>query len=831
MDPSSVHHGGPAPRISSSLSLGSLDGFFANINHLPPLLSESVTLDSLSSKSSVETIPAAFPLSKGLPRCLLLGLGENLKFFSESLSLGGSPRKPTRVTISSPTSPRLRTMMKECLSIQQWAENSAGWQAPGHMPWSNVTDKATAQPWASEGSVLPADFVSMALLEARARRTLALNSRSVISSSTTLFGGRHYNASEGRGDAFDDDIIDIMQELTEFQYYFETLPKEADLEPCPGKVSSGPTLDVPSLVISNSHFSFPLPLESSQSISHSRPASLARRRGKPAPAPLTPPKTMSDISYPEIPTAFLGTPSKDLFPAMDSPVSVSSDQLKASLPFDEMIHNLRLQCATMEVRSPPADNTWNSRSAQASPRKVPRKDTLPRRTRGDCKETASAKAPLVDTEKPSLVRKPTKRLAKNNEAESGKKPDKTALPHAPSPKLKSPSPTRKPPPVHTPADLPVESRVSVPRRNAGVKSTSSVDAVPSSLMSKPRPRCSPLESSARLVSLPQEQLKATKNQISRKASITSRKTHLPPSKAKVLSVSSISAPVPEFPPVRSDRSFSSSNSSSYANLKSRPCETKPRPVDNVTDPVNLDGGVSAVTPVLRSAFLKRGPQQAGTPPAKTVRFALAQDELEEDDNLWSGPPGLVVKNQRHVAPFAKTLENGEAPPKRPVMTAASSRSSVPQETPSFLHRSGSLVRKASWRVLPSSRMVPPSKTRPHSVAIESPLRQSMTISDPPDMSALDGYDDEQTPLIGTRRATHSLGRHSLSRIISLRHPMFSGGGKENKRATIAFSGSTNVEMDENAMRRESLPASSISTSPLKKSRMPVPLRNILTRFK
>ena len=84
------------------------------------LMSESVTFDTLSSSSSDQVPP--FSTCKP-PRLSIIELGDHLKMFSEPLSQLQEPRtdvKP-RIVITSPTSPRLKSMFKECLCISKWA--------------------------------------------------------------------------------------------------------------------------------------------------------------------------------------------------------------------------------------------------------------------------------------------------------------------------------------------------------------------------------------------------------------------------------------------------------------------------------------------------------------------------------------------------------------------------------------------------------------------------------------------------------------------------------------------------------------------------------------
>ena len=82
-------------------------------DHMQSLISESVTLDTLSSSSS-HPVP---PFSSCNPLKLsIIGLGDHLKMFSGPRSQLEEPR----IVITSPTSPRLKSMFKECLCISKW---------------------------------------------------------------------------------------------------------------------------------------------------------------------------------------------------------------------------------------------------------------------------------------------------------------------------------------------------------------------------------------------------------------------------------------------------------------------------------------------------------------------------------------------------------------------------------------------------------------------------------------------------------------------------------------------------------------------------------------
>jgi len=107
------------PSTPSTLSLDVLhllDPSFAS-----PLISESLSITSLSTFRSSGTIPA-FP-SCNQPFMSMIGFTDHLKLFS---SIGNSGNNTNTwhhppALISAPTGPRLRCFLKESLSIQKWA--------------------------------------------------------------------------------------------------------------------------------------------------------------------------------------------------------------------------------------------------------------------------------------------------------------------------------------------------------------------------------------------------------------------------------------------------------------------------------------------------------------------------------------------------------------------------------------------------------------------------------------------------------------------------------------------------------------------------------------
>ena len=243
----------------------------------------------------------------------------------------------------------LLSCLKECLTE---------WRAPGHIPWGNTLDQTTSNDkWLPEGSLYSPEDFSRALCQARARYVpvdVAQTDQepcdivdASLNKHTTTTERMDFDSS---GTLTPMELVDMMQELKDLKNFFEGTSQEA-------------SRIIPSLMISNSHCTFPLSLDSCQSFTLEPVANLATRRGKNPPPPLVleNPAPSFELPYPDIPTAFLGSPSsysRD-FPGVD--LSNTS-----GLRIEDMINNLRLQCSSMVINTPPVENSWNSRSFSAA---------------------------------------------------------------------------------------------------------------------------------------------------------------------------------------------------------------------------------------------------------------------------------------------------------------------------------------------------------------------------------------------------------------------------------------------------------------------------------
>lgn len=246
----------------------------------------------------------------------------------------------------------LFSRLKECL---------ADWRAPGHIPWGNISDQTTSNDkWLPEGSLYSPEDFSRALCQARAGYVpvdvaqTEQEPRAIVDASHN----KHITMTErtdfgSSGTLTHVELVDMMQELRDLKNFFEDTSQEA-------------SRIIPSLMISNSHCTFPLSLDSCQSFTLKPMANLANRRGRDPPPPLLLKKNQtpsSELPYPGIPTAFLGSPSSYCpdFPDVDL-----SNTHTSGLRIEDMINNLRLQCSSMVINTPPVDTSWNSRSCAAA---------------------------------------------------------------------------------------------------------------------------------------------------------------------------------------------------------------------------------------------------------------------------------------------------------------------------------------------------------------------------------------------------------------------------------------------------------------------------------
>ena len=232
-----------------------------------------------------------------------------------------------------------------------------GWRAPGHIPWGNLLDLTGDKKWLPEGSLYSPDDFSRALYQARAGHRLNIVQTeqepcTIVDASLDKHPTTTQGIDSSSGTLAPMELIDMMRELKDLKNFFEGTSQEVSRIVQPEEVI------LPSLMISNSHCTFPLSLDSCQSFTLNPAVSLTDKARPPPPLLL---RTPPDISYPSIPTAFLGSPSSYSPEIQDVDLANSS-----GLRIEDMINNLRLQCLSMALNTSPVNISLNSRSCSAA---------------------------------------------------------------------------------------------------------------------------------------------------------------------------------------------------------------------------------------------------------------------------------------------------------------------------------------------------------------------------------------------------------------------------------------------------------------------------------
>jgi hypothetical protein len=216
-----------------------------------------------------------------------------------------------------------------------------------------------------------------------------------------------------------------------------------------------------------------------------------------------------------------------------------------------------------------------------------------------------------------------------------------------------------------------------------------------------------------------------------------------------------------------------------------------------------------VQKIPRSAMAK-GINNRSQKPYKVVRFALPRSEVAKD-------LGFSHKSSFMRQPLP-TSNNRDDPDSKIILLPDDMPNTVPLCPP--IHMNSIPVRKDNGPVrTPGSSPLRHLKMRTRSVSITpfskiSLRRASVELRAP----------TSESGSTTQGRRSHSLGAHSLSRII--RGPMLAL--KENKRATISIDSTafnTNYTDDKRRMSADTVPGNS------KKNRMPIHFKSLLTRFK
>ncbi|KAL1733979.1 hypothetical protein EV714DRAFT_281416 [Schizophyllum commune] len=335
----------------------------------PPVLAESLSIDTLSTSSSAISIPS-LPLGCMISRPAIVDLK------------GGLQSRFAKVTV--PTAPRMRAMLKDEPCVDRWLDNLRYSSIPGHSPWGETED-AAAPSWLPEGSVYTPEAFRQALSSARsspAYQTIFRKARSSAPGdgsssptsptpiSPTLLRRMSYHPSSFRdalvfereislkseagvkrwsmqvpASTMKPELVDIVVELQKLNSFFND--GLTDLNQGVSALDKHKQrVTTPTLTVSDSHETIPLPLER---VKENTTTLIANRRGKKAPPALNLKRQTPEDTYPGIPTAFLGTPSA-YHPELDPRPKREGPAMK----INDMISSLRSQCAAIS-RSPTSE--------------------------------------------------------------------------------------------------------------------------------------------------------------------------------------------------------------------------------------------------------------------------------------------------------------------------------------------------------------------------------------------------------------------------------------------------------------------------------------------
>ncbi|KAF7309800.1 Methylenetetrahydrofolate reductase [Mycena indigotica] len=335
--------------ISPDSSLESLD----RVRYTPDdsLLAESLTLSSLSSSTS--TTPP-------IPAGCMVPLSVIIDHHDGPVMFHSSPTKtPSKATLTAPTPPRLRTMMKEKLLIETWLVNMNGVDPDiaGHTPWSGIPIEDPI-PWKSEGSLHTPQAFKSSISSARRQTPTQIVVSKRKSNRNALVFEREIILQSNDGKAnrvslqasMEPEVAAIVSELQDLNSFFKQ--EQSSALPPP-----------PSLIISNSHFSLPVSFESPAKQMPKSSIPLAMRRGKMLP-PVSINSLCNQTEYPGMPTAFLGSPS-----TYSPKFEFASQPRRRSMDLRDMVTSLRSQCASMEPARP-----IDTRAIEVTPPGTPRPD-------------------------------------------------------------------------------------------------------------------------------------------------------------------------------------------------------------------------------------------------------------------------------------------------------------------------------------------------------------------------------------------------------------------------------------------------------------------------
>ncbi|KAH7927304.1 hypothetical protein BV22DRAFT_1193684 [Leucogyrophana mollusca] len=361
----------PTFRSSSSVDIGEI---LAEFDEFSDLLSESLVLDESSSEEDddeLEEVPP-FPDGHRPPIFVIQSHRARVPFPIRPgvLAHGDlcSDEQTTRAMLTAPTIPRMSLVMKEHLFVQSWVDKLTLSDPPRHVPWAS-DQVMPERPWVPDGHIHAENAVKAHRLRHR----------------YGLHRNQHWDETEHERvppsassvpQALSFGTTPIMHRTVE--------PKRAQVPPRKTVKRKGSETALVANGTPPPHHA-PDPGITSSSVDEHNQEDLSGRTARQAMPPSTPtkppqlipcdlplavrrgkavsglqlrPPPTGDIEYPDIPTAFRGSPTPYL-PKFDP----RSTPTQPSMDHESMVSSLRLKCAAFSSGFTPsieANDAWHS---------------------------------------------------------------------------------------------------------------------------------------------------------------------------------------------------------------------------------------------------------------------------------------------------------------------------------------------------------------------------------------------------------------------------------------------------------------------------------------
>ncbi|KAG1746597.1 uncharacterized protein EDB91DRAFT_1245788 [Suillus paluster] len=347
----------PSPPSLEIATILAQAGPFDDLKSLVSPLSFSGT--SSDDESDLEDVPP-FPKDHQPPIFIIQGHRAQVPFAVRSgvIALGDihADEHTSHIVLSAPTIPRMNLVMKEQLFMNTWVERLTPQRPPRHIPWTSDNPVARHD-WISEGSIFPAETIKSQngkIRQARIDERVSNrpSNRTVLHSTPPSPGIRNHREtaviskeSPGRQAGFNQWSVHVpmtgIKRDTASSGPQPSTPIRGQMETRAQGSSDSPVLEsysdktIKQLVSTCRKSSRALPQIGSID-------SLAIRRGKKVSGLQL--KEVDDLEYPDIPTAFRGSPTV-WSPNFDPGVSTPNGKLFTD--HGSMLSSLRLQYAAL----------------------------------------------------------------------------------------------------------------------------------------------------------------------------------------------------------------------------------------------------------------------------------------------------------------------------------------------------------------------------------------------------------------------------------------------------------------------------------------------------